>query len=310
MLLNTLISLKIIKLIMIVNPQVINYRLIISSLIVVLVALGIYSYTSYESIKSHEAFLLDEKHLIETELSEILDSYEEISEQYDFVSADLEAAKKEIQIALDSLKILKGNLAVVSRYKTQLLALKSKNQVLLKTVDSLHTQNLKLQKETRLAYNSIQQKEKTISILESEKDSLNKTIDKASLLAATRVESKSYKLGKGNTKRYTEKARRTDALDVCITLAENLLTDTGNKSIYIQIVNPKNNVFADQGAVKFGDNTLIYSQKEVVFYNNETMEVCTTIEANNDDKPLEKGLYFVNVFHENRILTKTSFELK
>lgn len=294
---------------MIVNPQIFNYRLIISSLIIVLVALGVYSYSSYQSIKSHESFLIQEKHLIESELSEILDSYEDISEQYQFVSADLEAAKKEIQQALDSLKILKGNLAVVSRYKAQLLVLKSKNEVLLKAVDSLHIQNQKLENETRLAYNTLKKKDQTISELTLTKDSLNKTIDKASLLTATRIESKAYRIGNGNKKRYTDKARRADALDVCITLAENVLTDAGNKTLYIQVVNPKNNVISDQGAVTFGDNTLIYSQKEIVSYNNKTVDICATITANVNDRPLEKGLYFVNVFHENRILGKTTFQL-
>ena len=66
---------------MIVNPQLFNYKLIIWSLVLVLIALGIYGYTSYESIKSHESFLLQEKHLIESELSEMLENYETISEE-------------------------------------------------------------------------------------------------------------------------------------------------------------------------------------------------------------------------------------
>ena len=71
---------------MIVNPQLFNYRLIISSLIVVLIVLGAYSYSNYESIKSHESFLIQEKQLIESELSEMLDSYEEMSDDYNLVS--------------------------------------------------------------------------------------------------------------------------------------------------------------------------------------------------------------------------------
>jgi hypothetical protein len=295
---------------MIVNPQIFNYRLIISSLIIVLVALGAYSYTSYESLKTHEAFLVNEKHLIETELTEMLESYEDVSEKYQFVSDDLEAAKREIQVALDSLKILKGNLSVVTRYKTQLALLQTKNKALLKALDSLSNENLKLEKESRLAYNSLQKKNKTISVLQSEKDSLNKTIVKAAQLAVTRVDSKVYKLTNGGKKRFTEKARRADAIDICITLAENLLVDKGNKAIYIQILNPKNNVISDHGSVQFGDNTLIYSQKEVVFFDNKTIDICTSISASNDDKPLDEGLYYVNVFHNDKFLSSTSFELK
>lgn len=295
---------------MIVNPRLFNYRLINSSLIVILIALGIFSYTSYESVKSHESFLLQEKHLIESELSEMLESYEDISEDYELVSAELDEAKKEIQSALDSLKILNGNLEVVSKYKTQLLALKTKNSLLLETIDSLSIENKKLANEKRLVYNSLQEKNRTISSLELEKDALNETITKASLITATNVATQAFRKASYNKKKPTDKAKRTDALDICITIAENPIADAGNKTIYIQVLTPENNVLSDQGAVKFDETTLIYSKKELVSYENDTIDICTIIEASNNEKPLEKGLYFVNVFNENRLLHTSSFELK
>jgi len=307
---NAIISLQIKKLIMIVNPQIFNYRLIISSLVVILIALGIYSYSSYESIKSHELFILQEKELIESELSEMLQNYEDISDDYVLVSDELAETKKEIQTALDSLKILNGNLEVVSKYKTQLRVLKARNKILLATIDSLNVEDEKLINERRLAYNSIRRKDKTISTLESEKDSLNKTITKASLIAATNVETEAFRFGRKNRKKPTDKAKSTDALDICITLAENPLVDAGNKDLYIQVLTPENNVLADQGSVKFGETILIYSKKEVVDYSNETIDICTMIKASNNDKPLEKGLYYVNVFNDNRLLNSSTFELK
>lgn len=294
---------------MIVNPQIFNYRLIISSLIVVLIALGIYSYSSYEDMKSHEAFLIQEKKLIETELSEMLENYEDISEEYDLVSKELEAAKAEIQNALDSLKVLNGNLEVVTRFKAQLRALKTKNAVLVKTVDSLSWANEQLLDDKQRAFRSLKQREETISSLESEKDSLYNTIDKAALIAATNVEAKPFKIARGNKKKPTNKARRADALDICITLAENPLADSGNMDIYIQILTPDNNVLADQGAVEFGETTLIYSKKEVITYNNQTIDICSMIKASNSDRPLEKGIYFVNVFNDDRMLNSSTFEL-
>ena len=85
---------------MIVNPQLFNYRLIISSLLVVLTALGIYSFTNYKSIKSYEEFLKQEKFLIEKELSEMLSSYDELSQDYDLMSSQLQEAKIETKVAL------------------------------------------------------------------------------------------------------------------------------------------------------------------------------------------------------------------
>ena len=91
---------------MIVNPQILNYRLIISSLVIVLVVLGGYSYSSYQSLKSHESFLAQEKSLIEEELSVMLFNFNSISEDYNFVSSDFEHAKIKIKSALDSLRLL------------------------------------------------------------------------------------------------------------------------------------------------------------------------------------------------------------
>jgi hypothetical protein len=295
---------------MIVNPQLFNYRLIISSLVVVLLALGAYSYSSYETVKAHETFLLQEKELIQSELSEILSNYETLSEDYQSVSEELDRAKKEIQLALDSLEILNGNVDVVIRYKAQLKAIKLKNSLLLETIDSLKTQNERLLEEKRLAFNTLKEKDHLITALKSEQNTLSKTLEKASLITVSKVESRAFKLLRNNTKKATDKARRTDALDICITFAENPVADSGNKTIYIQVLSPANNVLSDQGAVSFGDDTLIYSKKDLVDYQNTVMEFCTTITCDNNDKPLEKGRYTVNVFNDDRMLNSTSFELK
>ena len=68
--------------------------------------------------------------------------------------------------------------------------------------------------------------------LEEVNDSLNRTIDNAAILKAGNIEAKAYKLKSGE-KRFTERARRANAIDVCITLLENPLTDLKVKKIFI-----------------------------------------------------------------------------
>ncbi len=294
---------------MIVNPQLFNYRLIISSLIVALAVLSIFSITNYQSIKSHEEFLKQEKHLIESELSEMLKSYDGLSRDYGLMSSQLQEAKTETRLALDSIRLLKSDLTVVSRFKQQLVVLKSKNKVLLHTIDSLNLLNHKLEEEKRMAFNSIEKKDEAIAKLEETNASLHKTIDEASLIVATNIEAEAYKKSFGK-KHYTKRARKANAIDVCITLSENPLTEKGEKEIYVQIVNPKNNVVADKGSISFGKSSLIYSNKEVVLYDNNTMEVCTSVVAPREEQPLSRGYYFINVFHGNRKIGSTSIELK
>lgn len=294
---------------MIVNPQLFNYRLIISSLLVVLTVLGVYSFTNYKSIKSYEEFLKQEKVLIEKELSEILVSYDELSQDYDLMSSQLQEAKLETKIALDSLRLLKSDLSIITKFKDQLSVLKTKSKVLLTTVDSLNSANLKLQKEKRYAMNTIKNNNLTINALEETNDSLNETIDNASILRANNVSVEAFKIN-NSKKKSSLRAKRVNAMDVCISLTENPLTEKGDKEIYIQIVSPNNNIIAGKGEVFFADNSLIYSKKEIVNFDNKNLNICTTVATYKEDRPLVKGTYFVNVFHENRKLGSTSIELK
>lgn len=294
---------------MIVNPQLFNYRLIISSLLVVLTVLGVYSFTNYKSIKSYEEFLKQEKVLIEKELSEILVSYDELSQDYDLMSSQLQEAKLETKIVLDSLRLLKSDLSIITKFKDQLSVLKTKSKVLLTTVDSLNSANLKLQKEKRYAMNTIKNNNLTISALKVTNDSLNETIDNAAILRANSIIVEAFKID-NSKKKATLRARRVNALDVCISLTENPLTEKGKKDIYIQIVSPDNNIIADKGEVFFNDTSLIYSKKDVVNFDNKNLNICTTVATYKEDRPLKKGTYFINVFHENRKLGSTSIELK
>ncbi len=294
---------------MIVNPQLLNYRLIVSSLLIVLTVLGAYSIDKYKSVESYETFLEQEKVLIETELTELLSSYDALNKDYDLMSLQLKKAQEETRTALDSLRILEGNLSIVTKYKAQLAVLKLKSKTLLATIDSLNLVNKQLQEDKRYALNTIKKNSSTISDLEETNSVLNASLNTASVLKASHINAESYKLKSGK-KRITDKAKRVNAIDVCITLNENALAERGNKDIYIQIVNPSGNVVSNTGEVVFGDSSLIYSQKKVVNYKNENLEICTPIIADNKDNPLLEGYYFVHVFHENTKLGSTSLKLK
>ncbi len=248
---------------MIVNPQLFNYRLIISSLLVVLTVLGIYSFTKYKSIESYEEFLKQEKVLIETELSELLSSYDELSQDYNLMASQLQEAKLETKNALDSLRLLKSDLSIITKFKEQLIVLKSKSKVLLSTIDSLNSANLELKKEKRYALNTIKRINVAINDLEETNDALNETIDNAALLKASHISVQAYKLKSGK-KRFTDRARRANAIDVCITLTENPLALKGKKDIYMQIVSPQGNVVSDKGEVFFGETSLITVKKKLL----------------------------------------------
>ena len=293
---------------MIVNPQLFNYRLIIGSLIVAVTVLSVFSYTNYQSIRTHQQFLEQEKKLVESELSQMITRYDDVSISNDIIASELEITKKNTKLALDSLSMLKSDLTVISRFKEQLYSLKQKNKSLFQTVDSLNMVTQSLEKEKLLAYAELVKQRKANQTLLKENENLNRSIEKGALLTANSFEAKSFfkVLGK---KRASTLAKKVDQIEVCFTLAENALAEQGEKEIYIQIVNPQNNVVSDKGAISFGDNSLIYSSKKIVEYNNQVIDICVDIEAEADEKPLTKGTYFINVFNKDYKLGSTQVNL-
>jgi hypothetical protein len=293
---------------MIVNPQLLNYRLIIGSLIIAVAVLTVYSFTSYKSIATHQQFLEQEKKLVESELSQMIASYDDVSISNNLISTQLEDAKRATKLTLDSLRILRSDLSILSKFKQQLFNFKLKNKTLFKTADSLNEVNKDLEREKLLANSELIKQQLENSTLVQKNKNLNKTLEKGALLTANSFKAKGFETFFGN-KRFSSKAKRVETIEVCFILAENSLTEAGAKDFYIQIVNPKNNVVADKGSISFGESTLIYSAKEIVNYNNNVVEVCIDVDADINEKPLEKGNYYISIFHKYRKLGSTQVNL-
>jgi len=294
---------------MIVNPQLFNYRLITGSLIVGIAVLSILSFTNYRSNQTHQQFLEQEKKLVEIELSEMLKQYDDVSSKNNLLIPQLETAKKDVENALDSIRSLRAEVTLISKFRQRASVLQSKNRVLFNTIDSLNLVTATLEREKLKVYNALQNEREINSALSETNKNLNEVLKKASRLTANSFMATALNTAFGK-KKITAKASKTKSIEVCFTIAENTLALKGKKDIYIQILTPDNNVFADKGAVNFGKSSLIYSTKKTVHYNSGVLDVCLDINAEEDDKPLIEGTYFINVFNNDVKLGSTQLHLK
>jgi hypothetical protein len=293
---------------MIVNPQLFNYRLITGSLVVAIAVLSVVSFTNQQSIQAHQQFLEQEKKLVEIELSQMIKQYDEVSVTSNLISSQLEQAKNDAKITLDSLRLLKSDLSVISKVRRHVSTLQSKNSILFKTIDSLNLVTNNLYNKNLLVSNELQEQRLANNSLLEKNKKLSNTLEKASVLTANSFHATAYNNLFGKTL-VTSKASNAERIEVCFTIAENVLALKGEKDIYIQIVNPKNNVFADKGAINFGESSLIYSLKKMITYENQVIDVCLNIDAEKDDQPLIAGTYFITVFNKDRKLGSTQLHL-
>ncbi|MEM6516360.1 MAG: hypothetical protein AAF688_09265 [Bacteroidota bacterium] len=294
---------------MIVNPQFFNYRLIIGSLTFVVASLSIFGYINYQSVEAHQDFLEQEKKLVESELVEMIDQYDKASLSNNLLTVQLKDFKTKAELALDSLKSLKTDISSLSRYKQQVVNLKVRNKFLFGAIDSLNIRNRDLEVENKITYEELQKEKSENSLLKQKNAELSRNLADASRISASAFTAKGYQKNFG-LKSFTNKAKHVNSIELCFTLAENNFVKPGKKDLYVQILNPRNNIIADKGEIKFGKNKLIYSQKISAQYDNKESDICIDVEADNSDQPLAPGTYFVSVFHEGKNLGGTKVEFR
>ena len=300
---------------MIVFPQTYNYKLIIGSLIIALSVLGVFTFQNQNKLEEYNAYLAQEKSLIQNELSEMISRFDTLDIENEELSLQLEASKLKLEQALDSIKTLEVTANLLTHYKSKVQLLKEEKARILNLVNSLETQNKTLQTEvtqSKQQLSSIKVKANTLKEtnvkLKKRNETLNKHIVKASQMQITMLDAKAVKRVSKNKVVTTDKAKRTNKLLVEFVIPKNDLITKGKKDIYIQIVNPNNNVVSNKDEANFGKQSLIYSKKLDVNFNNKDLAVSTFIDADKDE-PFKQGVYFVNVFNQDNRLASTSILL-
>lgn len=291
---------------MIVNPQVFNYRFTIGTLVVAIGILAAYSYTSYTSAESKEAFFKQEKKLLENQTSRIITSYDELNSINKELILDLDSTKNIIAQTQDSLEELQANMSLINKYKKELLELKKQHLSLSKKEDSFSLVTKELVKQNTSFSQLLNEQTGIISSLKEEKAKLGNDLKKAALVSANSFKAKAFTVKKSNIIE-TNIADKTNHFKITFSLAKNPLATTQEKEIYIQIIDPDNNIVADKGAIQFNESSLIYSYKTNIIYNKTTLDVLANVETNETLKP---GRYFINIFDGDRLLGNTQIILQ
>jgi len=289
---------------MIVNTKVFNYRFTIGTLIVAIIVLASYGFSNYSAVKSDNDYLSHEKKLLQKELSDFIERYDELGFENTSLESQFENVKVRAQNAYDSLSILKTNVSVLSQYRAELMFLKKQNKILqsdslTKIIDDLVEENVEIA-------DALKQQETLNRSLEKENTSLAESIEEGSLLFANSFDAKVFREKKSGEKVETDRYSNAETFEVCFVIGENPLAEKEHKRLFIQILGPDNNVVNDKGAVNFGESSLIYSSIINIEYNNLSEEVCAII-PNNDS--FKKGVYYVSVFENERKLGNTQIEL-
>ena len=283
-------------------------KILIGLLVVLLVSLAGYTYTLIQQNKETVLFLEADKAEVQKELEALVVSYNEILQDNELKDKDLIAARDRIIVLLDSVKDYKANLSIITRYKAQVKGLKNERTQLFKRADSLLvvTQRLAVEKDSTTAVLI-----KTIKVVDSvttANTQLFNSLEKGALIGISNLDATAIIVRKGGKIKETKRATRADKIRVCYTIAPNTLAQAGDRVLYVQVINPDNNIIGDKSNITFGQDLLTYSKSESVFYENQALDVCAIVGTAGQD--VLKGLYTINIFDAQRQIGSTTLMLK
>ena len=247
-----------------------------------------------------------EKESVLKDLADLKTNYDAAIAENTTMSDELIAERDKVVKLMADLKASKGDNASLQKYKTQYKAMEQKMQNLMQEVAVLKKQNQTLTTNLDSTTVVLEDNKKYNQVLVGQNEQLAKTVELGSKLSITNLKTASFKVRSSGKQIATDKASRTDMLQVNFTIAENKIAKSGDKTYYVQVIDSKNNVLGDKATISFGETSLTYSFTTTVKYENKTVEVSEQLPG----KDFAKGTYFVNVFDKGELVSKSSFSLK
>ena len=287
-----------------------NKSLIITIVVLAVIVAGVSFFAIHQMQQNTEMTQLYEieKMEMENEYSTFATQYDELQIQInnDSLREKLESEKLKTQRLLEELRQVKtSNAAEIMRLKKELKTVRAVLRTYVIQIDSLNKINAALQEENKEVKSKYSAATRQISSLAKEKESLNEKVTLASQLDATNIVTEP--LNKRN--REAKRAKDVKKLAISFTIVKNITAKTGNKTIYVRIAKPDNEVLSksDSNTFAYEDRNISYSIKKMIEYTGEEKSVTVYWDV---EEFMPSGTYNVYIFADGNMIGQNSFNLK
>lgn len=262
--------------------------------------------------------IIQEQVQLGIEKNEVLDDLKALQSQYDTLvtsndtlAAEISAQQQKIEEMMVQIEKHKGDAWTIRKLKKETETLRVIMVGYLHTIDSLNTMNIELQAENIEIKGELAEEKKQTKQLRKETEDLSQVVTKGSKLQALDLWATPIKIRSNGKQLDTDKAKQAEKIKSCFVLSENKITKSGQKNIYFRIISPEGKVLTDENSAgktfEYDGVKGIYTMIRKVEYTNTELDVCIYWDIPN---PLTPGFYIVELYLEEVLIGKTSFDMK
>ena len=283
--------------------------IVIIAILVLIIGTGVYFILQQ---KKQMSMFVEQSELDKQELE---DEYNQLSLDYegyritinnDSLLVKLETEQMKVQRLQEELRTIKStNVSRINELKKELETLRRIMRGYVQQIDSLNRLNQKLTDENRQVTERFRAATQTATQLSELNEQLTETVNLASRLDAGNI----VVTGINNRNRPISSINKMDQIAINFTINKNITAPTGEKTIYIRIQRPN-------------DDILIKNRRDVFLYENKEINysIKKLIEYTGDELPvpvywkieesLSPGTYRVDIFADGNRIGSQSFKLE
>ena len=280
----------------------------VSVLVIALIGITYLLFTEKQSNRELIDEFALEKEDLENEYTRFAQQYDELklTVSNDSLSILLEQEQIKTQRLLEELRTVKSsNATEIRRLKKELASLRKIMIGYINQIDSLNkltNQQKQVIAEVTQKYNAASRQ---ISNLSEEKKNLNKKVTLAAQLDATNI----WIEPKNKRDKKVKKVKDIVKFAIGFTIVKNITAETGERTLYVNIYKPNNEVLTKNAAntFEYENRSLPYSIKKYIEYNGEEQSITVFW---NVEEYLSAGTYRVDIFADGTMIGSQRFELE
>ena len=224
----------------------------------------------------------------------------------DTLIAKLETEQQKVKKLQEELRTVKAtNTKRINELKKELETLRAILQDLYKQLEALNKKNEELTKENRQVKAQYNQAAQTVSQLTKEKEQLAETVQQAAKLSTSNI----TVTGLNDKNKPTDEIKKLAKIEFRFTINRNITATPGEKTIYIRIMKPDDDVLIKSlgDVFTYEDKEINFSAKRNIEYEGEEYPMSIYWDL---QEYLPPGTCRVDIFADGNRIGQKSFKFK